>query len=67
MRKGEAEFEIALITKMEDKRQRRKIPALHQPDVPCSYCDRPCQSAIGRVSHERACLAQLDEMISTNP
>jgi hypothetical protein len=29
IRKGEAEFEKALITKMEDKRQRRKIPASH--------------------------------------
>ena len=67
MRKGEAEFEKALITKMEDKRQRRKMPALHRRDLPCSYCDSPCHSAIGRVSHERACLAQLDEMISTNP
>jgi hypothetical protein len=67
MRKGEAEFEKALITKMEDKRQRRKMPALYRPDLPCSYCDQPCHSAIGRVSHERACLAQLDEMISTNP
>ena len=67
MRKGEAEFEKALITKMEDKRQRRKMPALQRPDHPCSYCDRPCHSAIGRVSHERACLAQLDKMNSTNP
>ena len=67
MRNGEAEFEKALITKMEDKRQRRKMPALQRPDHPCSYCDRPCHSAIGRVSHERACLAQLDKMNSTNP
>jgi hypothetical protein len=67
MRKGEAEFKKALITKIEDKRQRRKMPASHRPDLPCSYCDRSCHSAIGRVSHERACLTQLDEMISTNP
>jgi hypothetical protein len=47
MRKGEAEFEKQLITKMEDKRQRRKMPALHPLDLPYSYCDRPCHSAIG--------------------
>jgi hypothetical protein len=47
MRTGEAEFEKALITKMEDKRQRKKMPALHRPDLPCFYCDRPCHSAIG--------------------
>ena len=67
MRKGETEFEKALITKMEDKRQRRTMPALQRLDLPCSYRDRPCHSAIGRVSHERACLTQLEEMISTNP
>jgi hypothetical protein len=34
MRKGEAEFEKALITKMEDKRQRGKMPASQQSDLP---------------------------------
>jgi hypothetical protein len=54
-------------TKMEDKRERRKMSALHQPDLPCSYCDRPCHSAIGRVSHEHACQAHLAEMIQQIP
>jgi hypothetical protein len=71
MRKGEPDFVRALLTKMEDKRKRRKMrkmPVSHRPDLSCSFCDRLCHSAIGKGSHERACLARLakDKQIFEN-
>jgi hypothetical protein len=52
---------------MENKRQRRKMLFPYRLERPCFYRDRPCHSAVAKFSHERACLARMDEDNSTNP
>jgi hypothetical protein len=42
-----------------------KLADSQRPDLPCSYYHRLCHSAIDKVSHERACGAQLAEENST--
>jgi hypothetical protein len=57
MRKGETEFERAILTRMEDKQKRRKMPVSHQPDLPCSYCDSLCWSK--RIKQILQCYLQI--------
>jgi hypothetical protein len=64
----EAEFEKALKPRWKTNDKEEKCPLhINKICLVLTVCDRPCHSAIGRVSHERACLAQLDKMNSTNP
>jgi formamidopyrimidine-DNA glycosylase len=56
MRKGEAEFEKS--TNNQDGKQttKKENAPLHRPDLPCSYCDRSCHSAIGRDEKSHLCM-----------
>jgi hypothetical protein len=54
-------------TKTRINNKEEKMPISRRQDLPCSYCDRLCHSAIGKVNHVRACLARLVEENSTNP
>ena len=52
-------FEANRISKLEEKRHRRKNPDTATPDTtksyPCSSCGKICLSRIGLFSHQRAC------------
>ena len=56
--RGAQRYEQAQHLKQDQKRNDRKLRSqtvTSQQCVPCSYCQRPCRSNIGRISHERSC------------
>jgi len=55
IRRGAETSERALRSEMEENQCSRKAPLTPQLTFPCVYCDRPCRSNIGRISHERRC------------
>jgi hypothetical protein len=65
MRTGEAGFERALLINIEDKRQRRQMSISHQPDLPCSYCDHLCFSAIGNISFGKFGWKELKKILES--
>merc|ERR1712237_260409 len=43
------------MTKLEEARSKRKLPANPTTALICNHCGRPCASRIGLISHTRAC------------